>query len=97
MIIVVVILRYPLFLSLCTTSSLDRTEGQTKNRPVSMARVSCLFSLYPNVEQLYICVCIQNHAYTDEGQMMMMVVVVVDLLDGCCRYNVREKDEERKE
>ncbi len=46
--------RYPLFLSLCTTSSLDRTEGQTKNRPVSIARVSCLFSSYPNdVEQLY--------------------------------------------
>jgi hypothetical protein len=42
------------------------------------------------------CVC-TNQACTDEGQMMMMMVVVVDLPDGYCRYNVREKNEERKE
>ncbi len=54
-------------------------KGKLKiDPPVWMARVSCLFFSLPNVEQLYIyvcaCMCI-NQAYTDEGQMMMMVVV----------------------
>jgi hypothetical protein len=74
-------------LSLCITSSLDRTEGQTKNRSVSMARVSCLFFFsLSNVQQLYMYtyVC-TNQACTDEGQMMMMMVVVVDLPDECER------------
>ena len=105
-VIVVVLRDIPVLLSLSRISNFDRTEGQTKNRSVNIARVSCLFlplslSLC-RTSNSYTCarVC-ANQAYIGEGQKMMTMVVVFDLLDGDvvvdrCYVKEKKKGEERE-